>query len=177
MNIAKRIIKEFWFPFFGAILWAIYNIDTIIISLDAFRKFLNVFGPTFFLLSWLIGQYFRIKRNEEQSRSHFSAQTNIAYMSLRLMPTRFQEGIDSGATSFSFENTRTELEKLYALAPDDEARKLVHTIVDNYNMYLNMIRCAAAGEKSLETVNEYHEKHIVKLYEDTVRLKYGTSKQ
>lgn len=61
MNILKQMIKEFWFPFLVSIIWAIYATLTSI-ETNTFKVFITALGPTFFLISWLIGQYFRVKK-------------------------------------------------------------------------------------------------------------------
>ncbi|MBF0186100.1 MAG: hypothetical protein HQM06_17160 [Magnetococcales bacterium] len=199
MKIAYRLIREFWIPFVGAAIWAALSLNDRQILLINIKQFINTFAPTFFLLSWIIGQYFRVKRNEDHDNAlreikerfdaingsldprdfrsivheefdnrSFAVQARATFISLRLMPTRFQEAIDSGATSFSFDEARGNLEKLFAIAPNKAAKDKVHTIVDHYNGYLNIIRQAISGEASLEQVNSYHKDNIVKFYEDTI---------
>ena len=57
MNIAIRLLKEFWLPALFAIAWTIYNIRTSGAPWD-FKAILNIFGPTFFLVSWATGQFY-----------------------------------------------------------------------------------------------------------------------
>ncbi len=63
MKIFKQLVKEFWIPLLLSVVWVSYNI----FGSDAsdewnVQKIVNVFGPTFFLLSWLTGQFFRVKK-------------------------------------------------------------------------------------------------------------------
>ncbi|MCE9777564.1 hypothetical protein LZ645_21820 [Shewanella algae] len=66
MGIIKQIVKEFWIPLSLSIMWVLYNIYG---SESAepwdIKKVVNVFGPTFFLLSWLTGQFFRVKKQSK----------------------------------------------------------------------------------------------------------------
>lgn len=63
MKIFKQIIKEFWLPLLLSIAWVLYNIyETEDNKTWSVQKVVNVFGPTFFLLSWLTGQFFRVKK-------------------------------------------------------------------------------------------------------------------
>lgn len=83
MKILKQIIKEFWIPLALSIIWVLYNIYGN--SSDAewnIQKTVNVFGPTFFLLSWLTGQFFRVKKQTKVEDS-FGA-----------MEVRFKELLD-----------------------------------------------------------------------------------
>jgi len=60
-SIALRLLKEFWLPTCIAISWTIYNLWTQISALDV-KSTVNIFGPTFFLVSWATGQFFRVKK-------------------------------------------------------------------------------------------------------------------
>ncbi|MFM1897360.1 MAG: hypothetical protein RLZZ385_2434 [Pseudomonadota bacterium] len=67
-SVLKRIVKEFWIPFFLAMGWTAYSIWALG---EEWRiiEFVNLFGPSFFLLSWISGQYFRIKKREQDENS------------------------------------------------------------------------------------------------------------
>jgi hypothetical protein len=63
LNILKQILKEFTFPLILSILWTIYNIYGDENRGEwSVQKIVNTFGPTFFLLSWVTGQFFRVKK-------------------------------------------------------------------------------------------------------------------
>lgn len=78
MNIYKQMLKEFWFPLMLSILWTIYNIYG-----DGNRgewsvqKIVNTFGPTFFLLSWVTGQFFRVKKQTKVEDSFGSMEVRF----------------------------------------------------------------------------------------------------
>ncbi|WP_039918725.1 hypothetical protein [Cellvibrio mixtus] len=78
MKIFKQILKEFWFPLILAVLWTIYNI-----YVDENRggwpvqKIVNTFGPTFFLLSWVTGQFFRVKKQAKVEDSFGSVEVRF----------------------------------------------------------------------------------------------------
>lgn len=60
MAVLKQLIKEFWFPFIVAIAWTLVN--SLNSKTHALIDLINIFAPTFFLTSWVIGQYFRVSR-------------------------------------------------------------------------------------------------------------------
>jgi hypothetical protein len=83
MKILVQIFKEFSIPLLLSILWVLYNIYGGEKKNDwNIQKIVNVFGPTFFLLSWLTGQFFRVRK-----------QTKIED-SFGTMETRFKELLD-----------------------------------------------------------------------------------
>lgn len=69
-KVINQIFKEFWIPLTLSIFWVSYNIYGG--STDSkwdIQKVVNVFGPTFFLLSWLTGQFFRVKKQTKVESS------------------------------------------------------------------------------------------------------------
>ncbi len=78
MKIIIQIIKEFWIPLILAISWVLYNIFWNVNSETwNFQKAVNIFGPTFFLLSWLTCQYFRVKKQTRVEDSFGSMETRL----------------------------------------------------------------------------------------------------
>jgi hypothetical protein len=61
MDIFKRLIREFWVPALAAIAWTTYSLATRTSAWDL-TAVINIFGPSFFLMSWATGQFFRIKK-------------------------------------------------------------------------------------------------------------------
>jgi len=62
MKTLKQLIKEFWLPFTIAVVWSFINFYNKEYSSLSFVNIINIFGPSFFLASWLSGQYFRVTR-------------------------------------------------------------------------------------------------------------------
>lgn len=62
MKTVGQLIKEFWLPFAIACIWTFINFYNKEYSSLSFVKVINIFGPSFFLASWLSGQYFRVAR-------------------------------------------------------------------------------------------------------------------
>ena len=63
-NMLKLFIKEFWVPIVVAVGWSVYNVYGLSASYKV-RDIINIFAPTFFLVSWMTGQYFRIKKQQK----------------------------------------------------------------------------------------------------------------
>ncbi len=102
-------------------------------------------------------------------------QLEITFMSLKTMPNRLQEAADSGAVSFSFDETRKELEKTYSLAcsyKNDNMEKLIDELRIRYNGYLDIIRKAINKDTTIDKVNTYHKEQIIDWYEENIRREY-----
>lgn len=67
MTVAKQLLKEFWIPGAIALTWSALNFMALGQSERSFLKFVNVAGPTFFLVSWMTSQYFRVRKQEQVS--------------------------------------------------------------------------------------------------------------
>jgi hypothetical protein len=62
MKTLKQLIKEFWMPLAAAFIWTFINFYKKEFSSLSFIEIINIFGPSFFLASWLTAQYFRVTR-------------------------------------------------------------------------------------------------------------------
>lgn len=62
MNIVLQLLKEFWLPLSLSVLWVAYNVYSGSGEAWDAKRVVNIFGPTFFLLSWVTGQFFRVKK-------------------------------------------------------------------------------------------------------------------
>ena len=67
MNIAHRLLREFWLPAVAAIAWTTFNVYSTK-SWDL-AAIVNVFGPSFFLASWATGQFFRVQKQANVDRN------------------------------------------------------------------------------------------------------------
>lgn len=71
-KLATQLIKEFALPLVITLTWTGYNLlDSISNKNFDFKTFMNMFGPTFFLASWIIGQYFRVSK-QTKTEDNFS---------------------------------------------------------------------------------------------------------
>lgn len=62
MKTLKQLSKEFWLPLTAAFIWTFINFYKKEFSSLSFIEIINIFGPSFFLASWLTAQYFRVTR-------------------------------------------------------------------------------------------------------------------
>ena len=62
MKTIKQLLKEFWLPLTAAIIWTFVNFKNKNHDSWTLVSMINVFGPSFFLASWLTAQYFRVTR-------------------------------------------------------------------------------------------------------------------
>lgn len=62
MGILKQLIREFWIPLLGAIIWTIVNYFNSSNDNKNLTDLVNIAMPSFFFASWMTGQYFRVKK-------------------------------------------------------------------------------------------------------------------
>jgi hypothetical protein len=73
-KITKEILKEFWFQFVISIIWAGYKAGWNFTTYESVLNAITYFATSFFLLSWFIGQFLRIKK-QQKIESHFESIT------------------------------------------------------------------------------------------------------
>jgi len=66
-NVLKQIIKEFWIPLTAAIVWTIWNAVKTGGKINNITDAINIAVPSFFFVSWLTSQYFRVRKQESVS--------------------------------------------------------------------------------------------------------------
>ncbi|WP_460929312.1 hypothetical protein [Pseudomonas sp. MC6] len=54
-----QLVREFWIPFIAASGWTIYSVWGEDVTV---KSVLANFGPSFFLASWMTGQFFRVRK-------------------------------------------------------------------------------------------------------------------
>jgi hypothetical protein len=65
MPAFKQLLREFWLPFAAAFLWTGYNVTELPPEQWSIRNFVNAFGPAFFFASWLIAQWYRVRKQQK----------------------------------------------------------------------------------------------------------------
>ncbi len=83
MKTAKRLLSEFWIPLIIAVLWTIYN-AFLPSETSSFTKWINLFGPSFFLCSYVSGNIVRVKRQQAAEEKFVSIETRIESVLERL---------------------------------------------------------------------------------------------
>jgi hypothetical protein len=77
MNIIKQILKEFWLPFLGAVIWTAINYYNSKNHEMSWTTVVNISVPSFFFVSWLTGQYFRVKKQTDVTNSLSTIENRI----------------------------------------------------------------------------------------------------
>lgn len=62
MAALNQLVREFLIPLLLALGWTAYNLYEAPRGAQSIRDIINVFGPSFFLFSWLLAQWFRVRK-------------------------------------------------------------------------------------------------------------------
>lgn len=65
MFVFKQLLREFAVPFLTAVAWTIYNLYEVPKETWSISSTINIFGPTFFFVSWLAAQWFRVRKQQK----------------------------------------------------------------------------------------------------------------
>ncbi|PKA06416.1 hypothetical protein [Leptospira harrisiae] len=102
MKILIQLFKEFSIPLILSFSWTLYNTyDPIKGYHFDLKSSLNIFAPTFFLVSWIIGQIFRVKKQTVIENNFESLQNRLGSL-LDKIETKTNQLIDyvTGGKSF-----------------------------------------------------------------------------
>jgi hypothetical protein len=77
MLTLKRILREFWVPATLAIAWTAYSFYTRTGPWGV-KEAITAFGPSFFLVSWTTGQFFRIQKQSAVEQNLRSIESRIS---------------------------------------------------------------------------------------------------
>lgn len=80
MKIAFQLLKEFWLPFLIGIAWTAYNFSEQLSGNWNFRSFVNIFGPTFFFVSWLVAQWYRVRKQQRVEDGLIGVESHVKQM-------------------------------------------------------------------------------------------------
>jgi hypothetical protein len=83
MKLAIRLLKEFWIPAVVAAAWTAYNVRTAGPTWDL-KALINIFGPSFFLVSWATSQFFRVQKQAAVERNLTSIESRVESLVTRL---------------------------------------------------------------------------------------------
>ncbi len=78
MTILRQLIKEFWLPAVAAVAWSIVNLKSSDDQSWTWTRAINVAAPTFFFVSWLTSQYFRVKKQEHVTSTLQSIENRVS---------------------------------------------------------------------------------------------------
>lgn len=80
MKIALQLLKEFWAPALAGVAWTLYSLSEQSFDKWTLRSFVNVFGPTFFFVSWLVSQWYRVRKQQKVEDGLLGIEGNVKRM-------------------------------------------------------------------------------------------------
>ncbi len=86
MKVFIQLLKEFWLPLILGMLWTIYNVADTPVDKWSVKNFLNIFGPTFFFMSWLVAQWYRVRKQQRVEAGLGDIQDNVRSLHYPLLP-------------------------------------------------------------------------------------------
>jgi hypothetical protein len=81
LKIFRQLLKEFCIPFILSALWTAYATRGVPFDL---AKVVSTFGPTFFLISWVVGQVFRVRKQVGVDTNFASVEARLALLASSL---------------------------------------------------------------------------------------------
>ena len=86
MKVIAQLLKEFWLPLILGVVWTLFNVLDKPPNSWSVKDTLNIFGPTFFFMSWPIAQWYRVKKQQKVEEGLGSIQSDIRALHLPLLP-------------------------------------------------------------------------------------------
>lgn len=81
--IAAKLLGEFWIPFLLAGVWTAFYLFPWDAKVEV-KEVVKIFGPAFFLSSWMLGQFFRIKKQVNVDKNFNSIEQRLEAVALKL---------------------------------------------------------------------------------------------
>ena len=86
MKILLQLLKEFWLPLIVGIAWTLYNVSDKPPESWTIKELINIFGPTFFFASWLVAQYYRVRKQQRVESGLTDIRSDIHGLHYPLLP-------------------------------------------------------------------------------------------
>jgi hypothetical protein len=86
MKVLIQLLKEFWLPLLLGAAWTAYNLADRQGNQLSIRETINIFGPTFFFMSWLVAQWLRVKKQQKFEEGLSGIQADVSSLSAPLLP-------------------------------------------------------------------------------------------
>ena len=98
MKTIRQLLKEFWLPLTAAVIWTFVNFNNKSHDSWTLVSMINVFGPSFFLASWLTAQYFRVTRQAkvENNLEKIEKRANEIFSSIEARTTLLFNQVNGG---------------------------------------------------------------------------------
>ena len=130
MKVFKQILREFLAPFIISIVWVFVNLAN---SPDKWTLLaaVNIFGPTFFLISWLSGQIFRVKKQIAVESNLLRIKDDLEAVAddIRLQTKEVSRYVTGGSAFIHF------LPQVYHSLPLNNGLPLLALTNGNYPLY------------------------------------------
>jgi hypothetical protein len=86
MKVLRQLLREFWLPLLLGAGWTAFNVIGGPSKSWTVRSVLNVFGPTFFFMSWLVAQWYRVTKQQRVEEGIESLHTDVRAIQSPLLP-------------------------------------------------------------------------------------------
>jgi hypothetical protein len=86
MKAVLQLLKEFWVPLAIGIAWTSYNVLQMPRENWKVATFVNLFAPTFFFASWLVAQWYRVRKQQRVEDSLAGLGARIDSSSFPVLP-------------------------------------------------------------------------------------------
>jgi hypothetical protein len=86
MRVLLQLIREFWLPLLLGIAWTAFNFIDRPFRDWSVREVVNVLAPTFFFISWLVAQWYRVRKQQRVEDDLGRIQRDVRALHAPLFP-------------------------------------------------------------------------------------------
>jgi hypothetical protein len=86
VKVLRQLLREFWLPLLLGVVWTAYNVIAGPRTDWTVRHTLNVLGPTFFFISWLVAQWYRVRKQQRVEDELSEIQSGVRALQEPLLP-------------------------------------------------------------------------------------------
>jgi hypothetical protein len=82
LKVLGQLLREFGIPFAIAVAWTTYNVrwGPQPVGGWSIGPVINLFGPTFFFAAWMVGQWFRVRKQQRVEEGLGGIETKVQRM-------------------------------------------------------------------------------------------------
>ncbi len=118
MRALSQLFREFWLPLLLGIAWTAYNFVDRPFTQWTVREFINVFGPTFFFISWLVAQWYRVRKQQRVEDGLSEIQRDVRAIHAPIFPCGLFLSLRMEATDKDLSSLFEEAPGFRAFSPD-----------------------------------------------------------
>lgn len=86
MKALHQLLREFWLPLIVGVAWTVYNLADRPANEWKVKDAVNVFGPTFFFVSWMAAQWYRVRKQQRVEDGLAKLQAGVQALQTPLLP-------------------------------------------------------------------------------------------